>query len=114
MSHEGAHERLCVICFVVWPTTIILNYKWLTVANVNEYRLPFKNAHSPNYCSWLAVCVDYSATFYFKISLINRFKLYSIKTHSKTPKNKKKLNVNNNNVEYILRLHLVTVMLNVT
>ena len=33
MSHEGAaHERLCVVCFVVWPTTIILNYQWLTVA----------------------------------------------------------------------------------
>jgi len=26
-----SHERLCVICFVVWPTTRILNYKWLTV-----------------------------------------------------------------------------------
>jgi len=27
-----SHERLCVICFVVWPNTRILNYKWLTVA----------------------------------------------------------------------------------
>ena len=27
-----SHERLCVICFVVWPATIILNYKWLTMA----------------------------------------------------------------------------------
>ena len=25
-SHEGAHELPCVICFVVWPTTRILNY----------------------------------------------------------------------------------------
>jgi len=27
-----SHERLCVICFVVWPITRILNYKWLPVA----------------------------------------------------------------------------------
>ena len=40
--------------------------------NVNEYRLPSKNAHSPNYCSSLAVCVNYSANFYCKIALINR------------------------------------------
>jgi len=69
--------------------------------NVNEYRLPSKNAHSPNYCSWLAVCVNYSGNFYCKIALINRFKLYLIKTYSETPKNKK-----NNNVEYILGLRL--------
>jgi len=37
-----------------------------------------KNAHSPNYCSWLAVCVNYSANFYCKIALINRFKIYLI------------------------------------
>jgi len=30
---------------------------------VNEYRLPSKNAHSLNYCLWLAVCVNYSANF---------------------------------------------------
>ena len=72
--------------------------------NVNEHRLPSKNAHSSNYCSWLAVCVNYSANFYCKIALVNRFKLYLIKTYSKTPKNKK-LDVNKNNVEYILRLH---------
>ena len=61
-----------------------------------------------NYCSWLDVCVNRSANFYCKIALINRFKLYLIKTYSKTPKTKKnKLNVNKNNVEYILRLHLV-------
>ena len=70
-------EQLCVICFVVWPTTRILNYKWLTVANVNEYRLPCKNAHSPNYCSWLAVCVNDSANFYCKVALNNRFELYN-------------------------------------
>jgi len=99
-----SYERLCVICFVIWPTTRILQWR-----NVNEYRLPSKNAHSPNYCSWLAVCVNYSANFYCKITLINRFKLYLIKTYSKTPKNKKKLNVNKNNVKYILRLHLVNV-----
>ena len=44
--------------------------------------------------------------FTAKIALINRFKLYLIKTYSKMPKNK--LNINKNNVEYILRLHLVT------
>ena len=25
--------------------------------NASECRLPSKNAHIPNYCSWLAVCV---------------------------------------------------------
>ena len=50
---------------------------------------------------------DYSANFYCNIALINSFKLYLIKTYSKTPKTKK--NVNKNNVEYILRLHLVNV-----
>jgi len=73
---------------------------------MNEYRLPSKNAHSPNYCSWLAVCINYSANFYCKIALINRFKLNFTKTYSKMPKNKP--NVNKNNVEYILRLHLGT------
>jgi len=58
--------------------------------NVNEYRLPSKNANSPNYCSWLAVCVNYRANFYCKIALINRFKLYLIKTYSKTPKKQTK------------------------
>ena len=53
--------------------------------NVNEYRLPTKNAHNPNYCSWLAVCVNYSANFYCKIALITRFKLHLIKTYSKMP-----------------------------
>jgi len=57
---------------------------------VNEYRLPSKNAHSPNYCSWLAICVNYSANFYCKIALINRFKLYLIKTYSKTLKKQTK------------------------
>jgi len=115
MSHEGAvsrsHERLCVICFVVWPTTIIVNIiSGLQWRNVNEYRLPSENAHSPNYYSWLAVCVNYSANFYCKIALINRFKLYLIKAYSKTQKkNKNKLNVNKYNVEYILRLHLVNI-----
>ena len=71
--------------------------------------MPSKNAHSPNYCSWLAVCVNYSANFFYcKIALVNRFKLYLIKTYSKTPK-KHKINVNKNNVVYIFRLHLVNV-----
>ena len=69
---------------------------WLSIS------LPSKNAQSPSY--WLAVCVNYSANFYCKIALINRFKLYLIKTYSKMPKNQ--LNVNKNNVEYILRLQL--------
>jgi len=54
-------------------------------------------------CLWLAVCVNYSANFYCKITLINRFKLYLIKTYSNMPKTKK------NSVEYILRLHLVNI-----
>jgi len=102
------HERLSVICFVVWPTTIILNIiSGLQWRNVNEYRLPSKNAHSPNYCAWLAVCVNCSVNFYCKIALIKRCKLHLVKTYSKTPKNK--LNVNKNNVEYILCLHLVNI-----
>ena len=61
--------------------------------------LPSKNAHSPNYCSWLAVCVNYSVNFYCKIALINRFKLYLIKKIlTVTSKNKNKENVNKNNV----------------
>jgi len=101
-----SHELLCVTCSVVWPTTRIMNYKWLTVAKCEKS----KNAHSPNYCLWLAVCVNYSANFYSKIALINRFKLYLIKTYSKMPKKQQnKLNVNKNNTEYILRLHLVNV-----
>jgi len=66
---------------------IISGLQW---RNVNEYRLPSENAHNPNYYSWLAVCVNYSANFYCKIALINSFKLYLIKAHSKTQKNKNK------------------------
>ena len=40
-------------------------------------------------CLWLAVCVNYSADFYCKIALINRFKLYLIKTQQDAKKNKK-------------------------
>jgi len=36
--------------------------------NVSEYRLPSKNARSFNYCSWIAVCVNYSDNFYCKIA----------------------------------------------
>ena len=123
MSHEGAarvwHFQLRVILFPC-PTNDCVSYvllygqlqeSWIISGlqwqNVNEYRLPSKNAHSPNYCLWLAVCVNYSANFYSKIALINRFKLYLIKTYSKMPKNKQ--NINKNNVEYILRLHLMNV-----
>jgi len=119
LSHEGAarvwHFQPRVVLFPC-PTndsvSYVLSYgqlqkSWIRSGlqwrNVNEYRLPSKDAHSPNYCSWLAVCVNCSANFYCKIPLINRFKLYLIKTYSNTSKNK--LNVNENNVEYILRLH---------
>ena len=30
---------------------------------MNEYHLPSKIAHSPNCCSWLTVCVNYSANW---------------------------------------------------
>jgi len=69
-----------------------LNYN----SNVNAIesetrdRLPSKNAHGPNYCLWLAVCVNYSANFYCKIALINRFKLYLIKILTVTSKKQKK------------------------
>ena len=126
MSHSGCalvwHFQPRVILFP-YPTNDCLSYVlsygqlqeyWIISGlhwrNVNEYRLPSKNAHRPNYCSWLAVglCVNYSANFYCKIALINRFKLYLMKTYSKTQKTNKQ-NVNKNNVEYILRLHLVNV-----
>ena len=49
--------------------------------------------------------------FFCKIALINRFKLYLIKTYSKTSKKQKKKQTKRkqNNVEYILRLHLVNI-----
>ena len=102
-GHHNFHVTRTTVSYVLsygqlQQSWIISGLQW---RNVNEYRLPCKNAHSPNYCSWLAVCVNYSANFYCKIALINRFKLYLIKTYSMTPKNK--LNVNKNNVEYILR-----------
>jgi len=110
-STEGRHN------FHVPRTTVchtfcrITNYNnlesisGLQWQNVSEYRLLSKNAHSPNYCSWLAVCVNYSANFYCKIAPTNRCKRRLIKTYSKTSKNKKnKLNVNKNNVVYILSL----------
>ena len=57
--HTRAHERLCVMfCRMANYARIISGLQW---RNVNEYRLPSKNAHSPNYCSWLAVCVNNSA-----------------------------------------------------
>ena len=127
MSHEGAarvwHFQPRVVLFPC-PTNDCVSYvlsygqlqeSWIISDlqwwNVNEYRLPSDNAHSPNCCLWLAVCVNYSANFYWKIALINRFKLYLTKTYAKkTPKKQKnKQNVNKNNVEYILRLHLVNV-----
>ena len=80
----------CVSCVLSYgqlqESSIISGLQW---RNVNEYRLPSKYVHSPTYCSWLAICVNYSANFYCKIALINR-KLYLIKTYSKTEKNKKK------------------------
>ena len=124
MSHKGTarvrHFQPRVVLFQC-PTNDCVSYvflygqlqeSWIISGlqwwNINEYHLPSKNVHSPNYCSWLAVCVNYSANFYCKIALIYRFKLYFIKKpYSKTPKNK--LNANKINVEYILRLHLVNI-----
>ena len=124
MSHEGAawvwHYQPRVVLFPC-PTndcvSYVLSYDqlqefWIickrnAIESETRDRLPSKNAHSPNYCSWLAVYVNYSANFCCKIALINRFKLYLIKILTVTSKNKQ--NVNKNNVEYILRLHLVKV-----
>jgi len=116
------HFQLRVVLFQC-PTNDYLSYvlsygqlqeSWIISGlqwrNVNEYGLPSKNAHCPNYCSWLAVCVNYSDNFCCKIALINRFKLYLIKTYSKTPKKQKKHTEHEQKqLEYILRLHLVTV-----
>jgi len=61
-----------------------------------------KNAHSPNYCSWLAVCVNYSANSYCKIALINRFKLYLIKnTNVKKTKKQTKRKQKQQNISYV-------------
>ena len=57
---------------------------------MSEYPLPSKNAHRPNYCSWLAVRVNYSANFHCKIALINRFKLYLVKILTVKSKRKQK------------------------
>jgi len=61
-STEGRHNfhvpRTTVCHMANYKSWIISGLQW---RNVNEYRLPSKNAHSPNYCSWLAVCVHYSA-----------------------------------------------------
>jgi len=127
MSHEGAarvwHFQPRVVIFPCLTNdcvSYVLSYgqlqeSWIISGlqwrSVNEYRLPSKNTHSPNYCSWLAVCVNYSANFYCKIALIYRFKLYLIKTYSKTPKNKNKTKrkQKQRRMYSILRLHLVNV-----
>jgi len=108
MSHSGCalvwhfQQRVvlfpCVTNDCVECVSYVLSYgqlqeSWIISGllwrNVNEYCLPSNNAHSPNYCSWLAVCVNYSANFYCKIELINRLKLHLIKTYSKSPKKQK-------------------------
>ena len=88
MSHEGTarvwHFQPRVVLFPC-PTNDCVSYvllygqlheSWITSGlqwqNVHEYRLPSKNAHSPNCCSWLAVCVNYSANFYCKIALTDK------------------------------------------
>jgi len=76
-----------VSCFFLRHSVYRLLRRW---RNVSEYRLPSKNAHSPNYRSWLAVCVNYCANFYCKIALINRFKLYLIKILTVMSKRKQK------------------------
>jgi len=64
MSHEGARTNDCMSYVLSYSQLQeSLNYSGLQWQNVNEYRLPSKNAHSPNYYSWLAVCVNYSANF---------------------------------------------------
>ena len=68
----------CVSCVLSYGQlqefSIISGLQW---RNVNEYRLPSKYVHSPNYCSWLAICVNYSANCYCKIALINSCLLYT-------------------------------------
>ena len=97
-----SHERPCFMCFVVFPTA---NLKLLW-RNASEYRPSSKNAHSPNYCSWLAVCVNCSANFYFKIALINRFKVYLIKIPTVMSKRKQK----QHRLRLQCRIYLVNVM----
>jgi len=69
----------------------------------SEYRLPSKNAHSLSTVRGYLYVLITVLRFAEKIALINRFKLYLIKTHSKTPKNKKTKRKQQQ------RLHLVTV-----
>jgi len=82
MSHEHQLQESCII------------RQRNAMESEMQDRLPSKNAHSPNYCSWLAVCANYNANFYCKIALINIFKLYLIKilmvTSKKQTKHKQK------------------------
>jgi len=55
---------------------------------------------------WLALRVNYSANFYFKIALINRFKVYLIKIPTVMSKRKQK--------QHRLRLQCRIYLVNVT
>jgi len=64
MSHEGAAQ---VQHFQPWTNdraSYVLSYgqplasNCISWRNASEYHLPSKNAHRPNYCSWLALCVN--------------------------------------------------------
>jgi len=49
-----SHERPCFICFVVWSTYSLKLYIVFWDDGETWVRLPSKNAHTPNHCSWLA------------------------------------------------------------
>ena len=72
MSHEGAARFIIFQCRTNDRASYVLSYGQPLASNCisssetvakREYRLPSKNAHRPNYCSWLAVCVSAISIF---------------------------------------------------
>jgi len=68
---------------------VFIGMNLLCVIVLHDALVPFNRWRSVVSGTWLAVWVNYSANFYCKITLINRFKLYLMKTYSKTPKTSK-------------------------
>ena len=89
MSHEGACPTNNCVSYVLSYDQLLLQWRNAIESETRDC-LPAKNTHSPNYCSCLAICVNYSANFYCKIALISRFKVYLIKILTVTSKRKQK------------------------
>ena len=110
MAYNG-ETWMSIVCHLKMHTVLItvrvisLFARWQHTTNNGKHTTEHTCTHLQTWTH------KHSSKFYCKITLINRFKLYLIKTYSKTPNKHKqnKQNVNKNNVEYILGLHLVNV-----